>query len=99
MFFRRDSEFIEEAVVPDFLHIIPVGDDTVLNRILELENTSFSLGFISNIGFLLVHADHDSRHFRSSNDGGEVSSWCIISSDTCFAHTRSIINDNCCCFV
>merc|ERR1712241_1428134 len=29
---RGNTEFIVEGVVPDLLHIIPVGDDTVLNR-------------------------------------------------------------------
>ena len=44
-----DTEFIVEGVVPDFLHVVPVGDDTVLNGVLEGEDTSLGLGFISYV--------------------------------------------------
>merc|ERR1711973_335733 len=40
LFLWGNTEFIVEGVVPDFLHIIPVGDDTVLNRVLQGEDTS-----------------------------------------------------------
>ncbi len=33
MFRRSNSNFIVEAVVPNFGHIVPIIDDTVLNRI------------------------------------------------------------------
>merc|ERR1712135_100925 len=37
---RGNTELIVEGVVPDFLHVIPVGDDSVLNGVLEGEDTS-----------------------------------------------------------
>merc|ERR1719363_39059 len=46
---RGNTELIVEGVVPDLLHIIPVGDDSVLNWVLEGEDTSLGLGLISNI--------------------------------------------------
>merc|ERR1719468_876712 len=45
-----NTEFIVECVVPDLLHVIPVGDDSVLNGVLEGEDTSLGLSLISNIG-------------------------------------------------
>merc|ERR1711863_143605 len=33
LFLRGNTEFIVEGVVPDLLHIIPVGDDTVFNGV------------------------------------------------------------------
>merc|ERR1712036_193629 len=33
------TELIVEGVVPDLLHVIPVGDDSVLNGVLEGEDT------------------------------------------------------------
>merc|ERR1719281_2275171 len=50
---RGNTEFIVEGVMPDLLHIIPVGDDTVLNGVLEGEDTPLGLGLVSNIGVLL----------------------------------------------
>ena len=45
--------------MPDLLHVIPVRDDAVLNGILEGQDTTLGLGFITDVGVLLSHADHD----------------------------------------
>merc|ERR1711892_1168316 len=57
LFLWGNTELIVEGVVPDLLHTIPVGDDSVLNGVLEGKDTSLGLGFISNIGILLSHTD------------------------------------------
>ena len=90
---RGNTELVVEGVMPDLLHIIPVGDDSVLNRVLQGEDTSLALGFISNIGILLSHTDHDSLVTGTANDGGEDSSGSVISSKSSFAHSRSIVYD------
>ncbi len=43
-----DTEFIVEGVMPDLLHIVPVGDDTVFDGVLEGEDTSLGLGLIAD---------------------------------------------------
>merc|ERR1712154_12958 len=48
LFLRSNTELIVEGVVPDLLHIIPVGDD-LLNWVLEGKDTSLGLSLISNI--------------------------------------------------
>merc|ERR1711936_668943 len=48
LFLRGNTEFIVEGVVPDLLHVIPVGDDSMLNRVLEGEDTSLGLSIISS---------------------------------------------------
>jgi hypothetical protein len=45
-----DSELVVEGVVPDLLHVVPVGDDTVLNGVLEGEDTSFRLSLVTGQG-------------------------------------------------
>merc|ERR1712086_462170 len=35
-----NAELIVEGVMPDLLHVIPVGDDTMLDGVFEGENTS-----------------------------------------------------------
>merc|ERR1712153_92386 len=40
LFLRGNTELIVEGVMPDLLHIIPVGDDSVLNGVLEGKDTS-----------------------------------------------------------
>uniref|UniRef100_A0A915CEQ1 Uncharacterized protein n=1 Tax=Parascaris univalens TaxID=6257 RepID=A0A915CEQ1_PARUN len=44
--------------MPDLLHIVPVGHNTVLNRILQSEDTSLRLCLIAYIGVLLTHTNH-----------------------------------------
>ena len=66
MFLWCNTELIVEGVMPNLLHVIPVGNNAVLDGVLQCEDTPFGLGFISNIGVLLSHANHDTL-FRNSN--------------------------------
>merc|ERR1712168_321441 len=88
-----NTEFIVEGVMPDLLHIIPVGDDTVFNGVLQGEDTSLGLSFITDIGILLSHTDHDTLVAGASNDGGEDSPGGIISGETGFAHAGAIVDN------
>merc|ERR1712184_25028 len=65
-----DTELVVEGVMPDLLHVIPVGDDSVLNGVLQGEDTSLGLGLVTDIGILLSHTDHDSLVAGASNNGG-----------------------------
>merc|ERR1719486_948765 len=93
LFLRGNTEFIVEGVVPDLLHIIPVGDDSVFNGVLKGKDTSLGLGFISNIGILLSHTNHHTLVARTSNNGGEDSARSIISCESSLAHAGAIVND------
>merc|ERR1712054_13983 len=74
LFLWGNTELVVEGVMPDLLHIIPVGDDTVLNRVLQGKDTSLGLGLITYIGVLLTHTDHDTLVAGTANNGGEDSS-------------------------
>merc|ERR1712233_219180 len=88
-----NTELIVEGVMPDLLHIIPVGDDSVLNGVLKGEDTSLGLSLIPNIGILLSHTDHDTLVSWSSNDGWEDSSGSVISGESSLAHAGAIVNN------
>merc|ERR1719233_1641019 len=93
LFLRGNTELIVEGVVPDLLHVIPVSDDSMLHRVLEGKDTSLGLGLISYIGILLSHTNHHSLVARTTNNRGENSAGSIISSKSCLAHTRAIVNN------
>merc|ERR1711889_16062 len=93
LFLRGNTELIVEGVVPDLLHVIPVSDDSVLNGVLEGEDTSLGLGLITNIGILLSHTDHHALVARTANNGGEDCSGSVISSKSSFAHAGAIVNN------
>merc|ERR1711988_1687776 len=88
-----NTEFIVEGVVPDLLHVIPVGNDSVLNGVLQCEDTSLGLSLISNICILLSHTDHDTLVSWSSNNGWEDSSGSIVSGESSLAHAGAIVNN------
>merc|ERR1712027_184759 len=88
-----NSELVVEGVVPDLLHVIPVCDDSMLNRVLQGEDTSLGLSLISNIGILLSHTDHDTLVSWTSNNGWEDSSGSVISSKSSLAHAGAIVNN------
>jgi hypothetical protein len=79
--------------MPDLLHIVPVGDDTVLDGVLEGEDTTLGLGLITDIRVLLTHANHDTLVTRASDDGRENSSGGIITSKASLAHAGTVINN------
>ena len=54
-----DTQLVVESVMPDLLHVVPVGNNTVLNGVAESEDTTLGLSLITNIGVLLTHTDHD----------------------------------------
>jgi len=94
-----DSELIEVAVMPDLLHIVPVGNQTVLNWVLEEEDTSLGLGFITDEDVLTVNTDHDTLTLGATDDGWEDSLRGFITSDTSLTHTGTVVNNNCGDFV
>ena len=53
-----NTEFVLEGVMPDLFHVVPVGDDAVLDGVLQGEDTPLGLGLIAHIGVLLTHAHH-----------------------------------------
>merc|ERR1719284_1860796 len=90
---RCNTEFIVEGVMPDLLHIIPVGDDTVFNGVLQGEDTSLGLSLITDIGILLSHTDHDALMSWASNNGWEDSPGSVITSESSLAHAGAIVNN------
>jgi hypothetical protein len=57
--------------MPDLGHVIPVVDDAVFDRVGKFEDTLLGLSLFSDVGFLVVHADHDVLILGSAHDGGE----------------------------
>ncbi|KFP07456.1 hypothetical protein N300_11476, partial [Calypte anna] len=56
---RGHTQLIVEGVVPDLLHVVPVCDDAVFNGVLQGQDTSLALRFISYVGVFLTHTHHD----------------------------------------
>jgi hypothetical protein len=63
---RGNSKFVEEAVMPDLLHVVPIVDNTVLDGIGNLEDTLLSLSFLSDVA-VLIHTNHDVFVFGSTD--------------------------------
>jgi hypothetical protein len=85
--FWRNSEFVVEGVVPDLLHIVPVGHNAMLDGLLDAEHATFLLGLATYVDFLLIKTYHDTRDLRSPDNSTEDGSWRVVTPETCFAHT------------
>mmetsp|Transcript_707 Transcript_707/g.1130 ORF Transcript_707/g.1130 Transcript_707/m.1130 type:complete len:390 (+) Transcript_707:183-1352(+) len=88
-----DTKFIVKGVVPDFFHVVPVGDNSVFDGVFEGEDSALGLGFVSDVGVSLFHTNHDTGLTSTSDKRGEHRSRSIISSESSFAHSRPIVND------
>ena len=62
-----DSELVVEGMMPDLLHVVPVCDDALLDGVLQGEDTPLALGLVTDVAFLLSHADHDTLKDRRHN--------------------------------
>ena len=62
MLFRGDLELRVESVMPHFLHVVPVLDDSVVNRVSETQNTAFLDSFLTDVDLVLVKTNHNARH-------------------------------------
>ena len=52
------TELIVEGVMPDPFHVVPVRHDSVFYWILQGENSSLVLGFVTNVTVLASHTGH-----------------------------------------
>mmetsp|Transcript_33744 Transcript_33744/g.95475 ORF Transcript_33744/g.95475 Transcript_33744/m.95475 type:complete len:292 (-) Transcript_33744:1161-2036(-) len=86
-----DTELIVEGVMPDLLHIIPVADNTMLDGVLEGEDTALGLGLVTHIRVFLAHANHDTLVSRAAHNAREHSAGSIISSKSSLDHSGSIV--------
>merc|ERR1712121_233935 len=89
---RGHTELVVEGVMPDLLHVIPVGDDSMLHGVLEGKDTPLGLGLITYIGVLLSHTHHDTLVAGTSNNGREDSPGGVISGESSLAHAGAIVN-------
>ena len=74
------------------LHVVPVGDDAVLDGVLESKDTSLALSLVSDVGVLLSHTDHHSLVTGAAHDGREDGTRCIVAGETGFAHAGAVVN-------
>merc|ERR1712159_210684 len=79
--------------MPNLLHIIPVRDNTVFNRVLQSEDTTLRLRFVADVSVLLRRAHHDTGVARTSDNGREHSAGSIITRETGLHHTGAVVND------
>jgi len=91
--FWGNAEFVVVGVVPDLFHIVPVGDDTVFDWVLEGEDTSLGLSFVTNVRVLLAHTDHDTLMAWAADDGWEDGAWGIVTSETALAEAGAVIDN------
>jgi hypothetical protein len=87
VFLGGDTELIVEGVMPDLLHIIPVGHNSVLDVVLQGQDITLVLGLVSDKRVLGVHTDHDTGMAGATDDGGEDGAGSIVSGKSGFAHT------------
>lgn len=78
MFGGGDPQLIVEAVVPDFGHVDPVGDNAVLDGVLQFKDSLLGLSLLSDVGIFVVHAHHNVLILGGSHDGWEGGSRSVI---------------------
>ena len=92
MFLGGDSQLVVERVVPDLLHVVPVGDDAVLDRVLERQDAALGLGLVADVRVLLAHADHDALVARPADDRREDGAGRVVAGEARLAHAGAVVD-------
>merc|ERR1712086_687232 len=87
------TELIVESVAPHLLHVVPVLDDTVLERVLEDEDTALLLGLLTDV-VVLVGTDEGGLLLWVADHGGEGHLRGVLTGATGLHHTGTVVNDN-----
>jgi hypothetical protein len=82
-------------MMPYFDGIFPVFDHTVNNGPGQVQEALFGGDLMPNIKILLIHANHLPWLFGPTNNGREPSFRRIITCDTHFHESTSIVNNEC----
>lgn len=75
------TELVVEGVMPDLLHVVPVADDTVLDGVLEGQDTPLGLRLVTDVGVLLTHPDHHTGVAGAPDDAGEDGPGGVVTSE------------------
>merc|ERR550534_3049832 len=84
--------------MPDLLHVVPVGDNTVLDGVFQGEDASLGLGLVTDVGVLVAHADHDGDMTGTTDDGWEDGSGSVVAGEASLDHSGAIVDDQRCGF-
>ena len=90
---RIASELVVEGILPDLVHVVPVGDDTRLNGVGKLEDTSHLLSLITNVLGFLLNTDHSVTSW-GTNERGELDGRLSLFREAGLEYTGTIINNN-----
>ena len=90
---RRNTQLVEERVVPDLLHVVPVVDNPVLNGVLQCDDTTLRLRLVTDVRVLLPHTGHDRRMAGTANNRREDSARRVVTGETGLAHSGTVINN------
>mmetsp|Transcript_76454 Transcript_76454/g.155143 ORF Transcript_76454/g.155143 Transcript_76454/m.155143 type:complete len:451 (+) Transcript_76454:116-1468(+) len=88
-----DAQLVVECVVPDLLHVVPVGHDAVGDGVLQLEHTALGLGLVTDVRLLGVHANHGALLLGHAHDGREHRAGGVITSVAGLHHTAAIVDN------
>jgi hypothetical protein len=91
---RVDAQLRVEGVVPDLLHVLPVGHNPVLERVLDEEDAAARHRRVADVLVLLAGADHDALLLGRADDGGEDRLGRVLAGNTGLAAARAVVDDD-----
>merc|ERR1712051_1046249 len=84
---------LKKGVMPDLLHVVPVGDDSVLHRVLKGEDTPLGLSLVTDVGVLLSHSDHHTLVAGAAHDGREDGAGSVVTGEPGLAHAGAVVHN------
>ncbi|KAG8144919.1 hypothetical protein E2320_013322 [Naja naja] len=95
MFLRAHLQLIVEDVVPDLLHVIPVGNTAILNGAPQGQEVSPALSIASHVVGLSVGVFRHTLRLGPPYDGRKYCSGQVLSSNSCSAVSGAVVHHKC----
>jgi hypothetical protein len=92
--FTQCLELFGVDVLPDLLHVVPVGDDAVFQRVADLEQTAQLLGFLTDKDVSFESAGQDAQVLGTTDVGWEITFGRVFASETRSDGAAAIVQHN-----
>ena len=74
-------------------HVVPVGHDPVLDRVLERQDPALRLRLVADVRVLLAHPDHDALVARPPDDRREDGARRVVAGEARLDHAGAVVAD------
>jgi hypothetical protein len=92
---RIDAQLVVDGVRPQRLEVVPVGDDAVLDRILDRQDAALRLRLVAHKLVAIAHADHHALKLGPADDRRKDGARQLLAGVATLEHAGAVVEHHC----